>query len=164
MYSRSGKEVARLRGHLHYSFPSAWHPDGITFSTGNQDKTCRIWDVRNHSKPITALKGNLGAIRSILYTSDGKFLAMAEPADFVHVFAVDSGYGRSRKLISWERYLACRPVLIQSCFLSVSGTELMSLIEVGAMQGILIPRRCVSCSPAQTQMYSCNVVPSIFLI
>ncbi|KAM3355659.1 putative WD repeat-containing protein C2A9.03 [Capsicum galapagoense] len=95
---RNGKAVAPLCGHADYSFASAWHPDGITFATGNQDKTCRIWDLRNLSKSFTALKGNLGAIRSIRYTSDGRFMAMAEPADFVHVFDVKSGYEEEQQI------------------------------------------------------------------
>lgn len=90
--------VTNLSGHLDYSFASAWHPDGLTFATGNQDKTCRIWDMRNLSKSVAALKGNIGAIRSIRYTSDGRFMAMAEPADFVHVFDVKSGYEREQEI------------------------------------------------------------------
>ncbi|KAL0443208.1 UNVERIFIED_CONTAM: putative WD repeat-containing protein C2A9.03 [Sesamum latifolium] len=96
--SRSGKAITYLHGHLDYSFASAWRPDGVTFATGNQDKTCRIWDIRNLSKSVTALKGNLGAIRSIRYTSDGRFMAMAEPADFVHVFDVESGYEKEQEI------------------------------------------------------------------
>ncbi|KAI3686123.1 hypothetical protein L1987_79795 [Smallanthus sonchifolius] len=96
--SRSGKTVASLHGHLDFSFASAWHPDGQTFATGNQDKTCRVWDVRNLSKSVTALKGNIGAIRSIRYSSDGRFMAMAEPADFVHVFDVKSGYEKEQEI------------------------------------------------------------------
>ncbi|KAL1103427.1 hypothetical protein V6Z11_D05G439000 [Gossypium hirsutum] len=96
--SDTGKTVMPLRGHLDFSFASAWHPDGVTFATGNQDKTCRIWDVRNLSKSIAVLKGNLGAIRSIRYTSDGKYMAMAEPADFVHVYDVKSGYENEQEI------------------------------------------------------------------
>ncbi|KAL2483782.1 Transducin/WD40 repeat-like superfamily protein [Forsythia ovata] len=96
--SSSGKIIAHLRGHMDYSFASAWHPDGVTFATGNQDKTCRIWDTRYLSKSITALKGNLGAIRSIRYTSDGRFMAMAEAADFVHVFDVKSEYEKEQEI------------------------------------------------------------------
>lgn len=96
--SASGKTVAPLRGHRDFSFASAWHPDGRTFATGNQDKTCRVWDVRNLSKSVTDLKGNLGAIRSIRYSSDGQFMAMAEPADFVHVFDVKSGYEKEQEI------------------------------------------------------------------
>ncbi|TVU25473.1 hypothetical protein EJB05_27971, partial [Eragrostis curvula] len=80
------------------SFASAWSPDGQTFATGNQDKTCRIWDVRNLSKSLHVLRGNLGAIRSIHFTSDGQFMSMAEPADFVHIYDVKSDYNRSQEL------------------------------------------------------------------
>ncbi|XP_073312960.1 uncharacterized WD repeat-containing protein C2A9.03-like [Primulina huaijiensis] len=96
--SRSGEAIASLHGHLDHSFASAWHPDGLTFSTGNQDKTCRIWDVRNLTNSLTVLKSNIGAIRSIRYTSDGRFMAMAEPADFVHIFDVDSGYEKEQEI------------------------------------------------------------------
>ncbi|KAH0927355.1 hypothetical protein HID58_019611 [Brassica napus] len=94
----TGKTLETLSGHFDYSFASAWHPDGITFSTGNQDKTCRVWDIRNLSHSVTVLKGNLGAIRSIRYTSDGKYMAMAEPADFVHVYDVSKGYETEQEI------------------------------------------------------------------
>lgn len=90
--------VHEFQGHIDFSFASAWHPDGFTFATGNQDKTCRVWDIRNLSKSVAALRGNLGAIRSIRFTSDGRFMAMAEPADFVHVFDVGSGYNKQQEL------------------------------------------------------------------
>ncbi|KAI4371600.1 hypothetical protein MLD38_009929 [Melastoma candidum] len=96
--SQRGKPVSQLHGHLDFSFASAWHPDGRTFATGNQDKTCRIWDIRNLSKSIAVLKGNLGAIRSIHYTSDGQFMSMAEPADFVHVYDTKSGYEKEQEI------------------------------------------------------------------
>ncbi|GLT79514.1 hypothetical protein SLA2020_510000 [Shorea laevis] len=96
--SRTGKTVTSLGGHLDFSFASAWHPDGVTLATGNQDKTCRVWDARNLSKSVAVLKGNLGAIRSIRYTSDGKYMAIAEPADFVHVYDVKSGYVREQEI------------------------------------------------------------------
>ncbi|KAL8142469.1 hypothetical protein V2J09_015501 [Rumex salicifolius] len=96
--SREGKTIASLCGHLDYSFASAWHPNGITIATGNQDKTCRIWDIRKPSKSIAVLKGNLGAIRSIRYSSDGLYMAMAEPADFVHVYDVKNGYETEQEI------------------------------------------------------------------
>uniref|UniRef100_A0A0D3BNB2 Uncharacterized protein n=1 Tax=Brassica oleracea var. oleracea TaxID=109376 RepID=A0A0D3BNB2_BRAOL len=94
----NGKTLGTLAGHLDFSFASAWHPDGLTFSTGNQDKTCRVWDIRNLSKSVAVLRGNLGAIRSIRYTSDGKYMAMAEPADFVHVYDVSKGYETEQEI------------------------------------------------------------------
>ncbi|KAJ4701304.1 Transducin/WD40 repeat protein [Melia azedarach] len=73
--AQSGKVTGNLKGHLDYSFASAWHPDGRIFATGNQDT-------------YLALK----------FTSDGQFLAMAEPADFVHVFDTKSGYVKSQEI------------------------------------------------------------------
>ncbi|KAJ9181665.1 hypothetical protein P3X46_009771 [Hevea brasiliensis] len=96
--SQTGKTITPLCGHLDFSFASAWHPDGRIFATGNQDKTCRIWDARNLSKSVAVLKGNLGAIRSIRFTSDGQFMAMAEPADFVHVYDVKNGFDKEQEI------------------------------------------------------------------
>ncbi|KAF5796325.1 putative transcription factor WD40-like family [Helianthus annuus] len=130
--SHSGKTVASLKGHLDFSFASAWHPDGQTFATGNQDKTCRVWDVRNLSESVTALKGNIGAIRSIRYSSDGRFMAMAEPADFVHVFDVKSGYQTEQEIdffgeISGTTFSPDA----ESLFIGVWDREYGSLLEMG---------------------------------
>uniref|UniRef100_A0ACD5V8D4 Uncharacterized protein n=1 Tax=Avena sativa TaxID=4498 RepID=A0ACD5V8D4_AVESA len=96
--ANSGKTINSMKGHLDYSFASAWSPDGRTFATGNQDRTCRVWDVRNLSQSLHVLGSNIGAIRSIRFTSDGQFLATAEPADFVHIFDVKSNYNKRQEL------------------------------------------------------------------
>ena len=96
--ANSGKVVGSLKGHLDYSFSSAWHPDGRILATGNQDTTCRLWDIRNLSESVGVLKGRMGAIRALRFTSDGQFLAMAEPADFVHVFDSKSGYVQAQEI------------------------------------------------------------------
>ncbi|KAG6768842.1 hypothetical protein POTOM_024452 [Populus tomentosa] len=96
--SQTGKPIMSLCGHVDFSFASAWHPDGRIFATGNQDKTCRIWDARNLSKSVAVLKGNLGAIRSIRFTSDGQFMSMAEPADFVHVYDAKNGFEKEQEI------------------------------------------------------------------
>nr|GMC54601.1 uncharacterized WD repeat-containing protein C2A9.03-like isoform X1 [Ipomoea batatas] len=90
--AQSGKVIANLKGHLDYSCASAWHPNGRIFATGNQDTTCRLWDVRNLSRSMAILNGRMGAIRAIQFSPDGQFLAMAEPADFVHIFDIQSDY------------------------------------------------------------------------
>lgn len=40
----------------------------------------------------------MGAIRALRFTSDGRFLAMAEPADFIHVFDSHSGYEQCQEI------------------------------------------------------------------
>ncbi|XP_037457572.1 uncharacterized WD repeat-containing protein C2A9.03-like [Triticum dicoccoides] len=96
--SRNGKVTSTLVGHLDYSFASAWHPDGVTFATGNQDKTCRVWDIRNPSTSLAVLRGNIGAIRCIRYSSDGRFLLFSEPADFVHVYSAAECYRKRQEI------------------------------------------------------------------
>ncbi|KAG8369221.1 hypothetical protein BUALT_Bualt15G0128900 [Buddleja alternifolia] len=96
--AQSGKVLSNLKGHLDYSFASAWHPDGRILATGNQDTTCRLWDIRNLSESLVVLKGRMGAIRTIRFTSDGRFMAMAEPADFVHVFDTKSDYSTGQEI------------------------------------------------------------------
>lgn len=59
-----------------------------------QDTTSRVWDIRLPGKSLAVLSGRMGAIRSLRFSSDGRFLAMAEPADFVHVFDVKAGFQR----------------------------------------------------------------------
>ncbi|CAN1346706.1 Uncharacterized WD repeat-containing protein C2A9.03 [Linum perenne] len=90
--------VSKMAGHLDYSFASAWHPNGLVFATGNQDKTCRVWDMRNLSSPTATLKGNLGAVRSIRFSSDGEYMVVAEPADFVHVYSTKLNYQRRQEV------------------------------------------------------------------
>ncbi|XP_061968947.1 uncharacterized WD repeat-containing protein C2A9.03-like isoform X3 [Populus nigra] len=94
----SGKVTGSLKGHLDYSFASAWHPNGQILATGNQDTTCRLWDIRNLTQSLAVLKGNMGAIRGLKFSSDGRFLAMAEPADFVHVFDTQSDYVKCQEI------------------------------------------------------------------
>ncbi|KAH9617430.1 hypothetical protein KSS87_006065 [Heliosperma pusillum] len=96
--SQTGKEVASVVGHRDYSFATAWHPNGQVFATGNQDKTCRVWDVRKLSAPVSVLKGNLGAARSIRFSSDGQFMVVAEPADFVHVYSTKLNYQKRQEI------------------------------------------------------------------
>lgn len=38
----------------------------------------------------------MGAIRSLRFSPDGRFLAMAEPADFVHIYDVQAGFSQVR--------------------------------------------------------------------
>ncbi|KAJ0502720.1 putative transcription factor WD40-like family [Helianthus annuus] len=96
--SSSGKTAATIEGHRDYSFASAWHPDGRILATGNQDKTCRVWDLRNLSNPVSVLKGNMGAVRSVRFSSDGQFLVVAEAADFVHVYNTNLNYEERQEI------------------------------------------------------------------
>ncbi|XP_058761509.1 uncharacterized WD repeat-containing protein C2A9.03-like isoform X2 [Vicia villosa] len=128
--ANTGKITGNLKGHLDYSFSSAWHPNGQILATGNQDRTCRLWDVRNLSQSLAVLKGRIGAIRGLRFTSDGRFLAMAEPADFVHVFDSQSGYARSQEIdIFGEIAGICFSPDTEALFVGVADRMYGSLLE-----------------------------------
>ncbi|KAI4337716.1 hypothetical protein L6164_016098 [Bauhinia variegata] len=128
--ANTGKVTGNLRGHLDYSFASAWHPDGRILATGNQDTTCRLWDIRNLSQSLAVVKGRMGAIRGLKFTSDGRFLAMSEPADFVHILDSQSGYlqGQEIDLFGEIAGLAFSPDT-QALFVGIADRTYGSLLE-----------------------------------
>ncbi|RCV14054.1 hypothetical protein SETIT_2G396300v2 [Setaria italica] len=129
---QSGKEIASLKGHLDYSFSSAWHPDGRVLATGNQDTTCRLWDVRNLSRSLAVLKGRIGAVRGLKFSSDGRFLAMAEAADFVHVYDSHAGYSEEQEIdIFGEIAGVSFSPDAEALFVGVADRTYGSLIEFG---------------------------------
>mmetsp|Transcript_67847 Transcript_67847/g.214640 ORF Transcript_67847/g.214640 Transcript_67847/m.214640 type:complete len:116 (-) Transcript_67847:47-394(-) len=44
------------------------------------------------------IKANMGAVRSLRYSDDGRSLAIAEPADFVHIVDVASNYSSVQEI------------------------------------------------------------------
>lgn len=92
----TGRTTHVLQGHYDYSFAAAWHPEGHVVATGNQDKTLRVWDLRYHAEALAVLEGSMAAIRSLQFSSDGRFLAAAEPADFVHVYDVGAALRKAQ--------------------------------------------------------------------
>lgn len=95
----SNRVICQLVGHQDYSFAAAWNPcNEFELATGNQDLTTRIWDIRSPNKQLKILKGKMGAIRSLRYSSDGAYLLMAEPTDLVHVYDVKSGFQSAQEI------------------------------------------------------------------
>jgi WD40 repeat protein len=62
--------------------------------TLNQDTTYCLWDIQNLASSLAFLKGYIGAIHSLCFTSKGYFLAMAELADLKHVFDTKHDYAK----------------------------------------------------------------------
>ncbi|KAE8669427.1 Glycosyl hydrolase family protein isoform 1 [Hibiscus syriacus] len=89
-HSTDGKLLAVLGDSVECLIVDA--QSGKILAIGNQDTNCRLWDIRNLSKPLAVLKGRMRAIRGVKFTSEGRFLAMTYPADFVHIFDTKSGY------------------------------------------------------------------------
>ena len=98
MDRRSGLVTQNLEGHLDFSFCSSWRGDW-TVATGSQDGTCRVWDIRMTGQGSVACLGSLlGAVRACKFSPNGRYLALSEPADFVHVYDVASGFRQVQPL------------------------------------------------------------------
>lgn len=85
MDPQSKRLVATLRGHQDYSFACAWSPNGNIIATGNQDKSTRLYDIRNTSTTLKVLVSELASPRSLRYSSDGKMLAVTEEGEFCSI-------------------------------------------------------------------------------
>ena len=84
----SGNLLVRLPNHRDFGFACDWAADGVHAATGNQDGMVQIWDSRNWSQPLQILSTELSGVRAMKFSPLGsgrRVLAMAEPADLVHV-------------------------------------------------------------------------------
>ena len=60
-----------------------------------QDTTTRVWDTRMLGKgSLALLRGSMGAVRSLRFSPDGRFLAAAESVDFVQLYEIDGAFAR----------------------------------------------------------------------
>mmetsp|Transcript_35217 Transcript_35217/g.78380 ORF Transcript_35217/g.78380 Transcript_35217/m.78380 type:complete len:493 (-) Transcript_35217:1439-2917(-) len=126
----SGATVAQLTAHRDFSFAAAWHPNGNMLATGNQDTTSVVWDIRHTSSPLAVLPGCMGAIRSLRFSSDGRYLAMAEPADFVHIYDVQSGFTQYQEVDLFGEIAGISFSPLADCFfIGISDMTYSSLIE-----------------------------------
>ncbi|KAK9904808.1 hypothetical protein WJX75_002913 [Coccomyxa subellipsoidea] len=128
---RTQSPVMHLKGHLDYSFAASWHPnDAHIVATGNQDTSTRIWDLRQPSVSKAIMCGNMGAVRSLRYSADGKFLAASEPADFVRLYDVDLNYTRCQEIDLFGEIGGCSFTPDSSSFfLCVADVVYSSLME-----------------------------------
>lgn len=88
----SGKLTYILNEHQDYGFCLDWHPNGIHLATGNQDTTCRVWDIRNTKTSLHVLPAEIGSVYNTKYSKDGRFLAFAEAIDYVNIYDSQKNY------------------------------------------------------------------------
>ena len=57
-----GRRIAKMEGHLDFSFAAAWHPDGNVFATGNQTRRRGCGTRGTLGQSLAVLRGRMGAI------------------------------------------------------------------------------------------------------
>lgn len=102
MDTSSQQVVCKLTGHSDHGFACAWSPTQPLVATGNQDGTCRIYDLRNSAQSLHVLGTKLNnAVRSMQFDSSGKYLVYAEEMDHVSIFDVHSDFQMGQVLNMW---------------------------------------------------------------
>lgn len=69
-------------------------------------------------------------IRSLRFSDDGRFLAMAEPADFVHIYDAASGYAKCQEIDLFGEIAGCAfSPDAGTFFVSISDATYSSLLQ-----------------------------------
>jgi len=109
-FDRSGSKLASRGGdaHIHVrSFPDgrlfadlpdlgggfgdlAFSPDGLLLASGQTDHSIRLWNLARLEIPPTYLHGHIGAVRSLLFSTNGNELYTGSADGTVKVFDVSS--------------------------------------------------------------------------
>lgn len=90
---RSHKCVMNLTGHIGYTFSCDWDPNGGHYlATGNEDHTCRIFDIRKSDRSLYVLPARMAAVRNVKFSPDSLILAVMEESDFVTLYDVKSNF------------------------------------------------------------------------
>ncbi|ORX86542.1 WD40 repeat-like protein [Anaeromyces robustus] len=87
----SNKEIQHIEEHYDYLFSCEWSPNGRYFVTGGQDRCARLYDFRNMSQSLNVLPMNVSSVRSVRFTDDNQYLAVAEHIDYVHIYDAAGG-------------------------------------------------------------------------
>lgn len=86
---RGSTEFTISNQHQDFGFAVAWSDDGYTIATGNQDQTVRIFDARNLTRALKVFPTKIAGCRTLRFSPQGnggkKVLAIAEPADYLHI-------------------------------------------------------------------------------
>jgi len=53
------------------------------------------------NESFLTLPAKMGAIRSVHFSSDGKYLALAEPADYLHIYDASTGLYEEKQTIEF---------------------------------------------------------------
>ncbi|KAG0057400.1 hypothetical protein BGZ83_010859 [Gryganskiella cystojenkinii] len=97
MSVNSRERIATLTGHRWHTFSAAWSPTSTMLATGGDDRSTCIFDTRMMNRPVHILGSEIQeSVRSLRYSSCGRYLAMAEDSSRVHIVDTASDYTKAQ--------------------------------------------------------------------
>jgi WD40 repeat protein len=69
----------------------AFSPDSNTLASGSEDRTIRLWNLRQPRTNPVVLKGHEGGIASVAFSPDGRFLASGGDDGTVRLWIAQAG-------------------------------------------------------------------------
>eukprot|EP00347_Sterkiella_histriomuscorum_P000565 403375359 len=139
---RSSKLVASLQGHEDYGFALQWHPSQNYLATGNQDRTCKLWDVRylrdedqfsqkqGRCYCVKTFEGHQGQISEIRFYQD--MLIFAESIDYVHIYDTQT-YEKHQEINNFGQ-LSGIDIYEDRLFLALNEPHMSCLMEYKLIQ------------------------------
>lgn len=88
--SRTGEQIAELRGHKYIVESVVVSQDGRKFVTGSWDKTVRVWDLRTRVE-IRSLLGHEGPVKAVDISPDSTKIASAGDDGTIRVWDAETG-------------------------------------------------------------------------
>ncbi|HLJ97382.1 MAG TPA: serine/threonine-protein kinase, partial [Gemmataceae bacterium] len=83
-------EIGVLMGHTALVTSAVFSPDGLYALSGSNDRTVRLWEVRN-GKELRRFEGHADAVQSVAFSSDGRHAASASRDKTVRLWDVQTG-------------------------------------------------------------------------
>lgn len=107
-----------LTGHSNYVSAVAFSPDGRTVATASIDRTLRLWDISNPTKPIAVgqpLTGHTSDVPGLAFSPDAHTLASASADNAIRLWDIDANQATGRvctttpdvlTLTRWDQYVS----------------------------------------------------------
>lgn len=140
-YWKSGiKELKSFRGHSQEIWSVAFSLDGLTLTSGGNDRLVRMWDIET-GRLLRSLRGHTNNIRDVQYSPDGQILATASEDRTIRLWNPETGESLRLLFTRYDHAVTSISFSPDSLMLArcgqnkdikiwevTTGTELMSLL------------------------------------
>jgi WD40 repeat protein len=83
---KSFQKIENFRGHNDFGTVIKWKPGSdYVFATGNQDFSCKLWDMRKLMQPLKYLHGYFDSVGDLLFIGE-EYLVYGENTDYLHIY------------------------------------------------------------------------------